>query len=80
MMRPKFVAGATCAACGAVDRIVVEEFDGGRRRRCVTCRHEETLLADPEALGVAVRLLRPEESLVMGEADDDVARQARKST
>jgi len=80
MMRPKFVAGATCHACGAVDRIVVEEFDGGRRRRCVICRHEETLLSDPQVLGVAVRLLRRDDSIAIDRADDEVARQARKST
>jgi hypothetical protein len=28
-----------------LDRIVVEELDGGRRRRCVTCGHTDTLEA-----------------------------------
>ncbi len=37
MKRPRFIAGAVCAQCGAIDRVVVEETDDGQRRRCVAC-------------------------------------------
>jgi uncharacterized metal-binding protein (TIGR02443 family) len=41
--RARFVAGAVCPACGASDRIVLEERDGTRIQRCVACRHEERI-------------------------------------
>ncbi len=53
----RFIAGAVCPRCRAVDRIVVEEVpaageDGQgperdapmRRRRCVSCGYSDTLL------------------------------------
>ena len=50
MTRARFIAGAICRACGASDRIVVEEREGVRLQRCVACRHEETIArADPSA-------------------------------
>jgi uncharacterized metal-binding protein (TIGR02443 family) len=39
----RFIAGAVCPECRALDRIVVEEIEGGRRRRCVSCGHTDTL-------------------------------------
>jgi hypothetical protein len=39
----RFIAGAVCPECRALDRIVVEEHDGVRRRRCVSCGHVDTL-------------------------------------
>jgi uncharacterized protein len=38
----RFIAGATCPRCRALDRIVVEEHNGVRRRRCVSCGHADT--------------------------------------
>ena len=41
MSRPtgvrRFIAGAVCAACGAVDRTIVERGEDGERVRCVNC-------------------------------------------
>lgn len=45
----RFIAGAVCPNCRATDRIVVEDVDGGRRRRCVGCGHTDTLLHDAPA-------------------------------
>jgi uncharacterized metal-binding protein (TIGR02443 family) len=42
--RARFIAGATCTACGSLDRIVVEETGGGFVKRCVACGDEETLV------------------------------------
>lgn len=32
-MKPRFIAGAVCPSCGAMDRLVSD----GRQRRCVSC-------------------------------------------
>ncbi|HEX7034696.1 MAG TPA: YheV family putative metal-binding protein [Pseudomonadales bacterium] len=39
----RFIAGAVCPECRALDRIVVEEQDGERRRRCVSCGFTDTI-------------------------------------
>ncbi len=39
----RFIAGAVCPKCAAVDRIVVE--DDGRRRRCIACGFTDELPA-----------------------------------
>jgi hypothetical protein len=39
----RFIAGAVCPECRALDRIVVEEVEAGRRRRCVSCGYIDTL-------------------------------------
>lgn len=39
----RFIAGAVCPECRAMDRIVVEEHDGERRRRCVSCGYADTI-------------------------------------
>jgi uncharacterized metal-binding protein (TIGR02443 family) len=41
--RPRFIAGAVCPACGAMDRLQLLEADGDQRRRCVACGHEDSL-------------------------------------
>jgi hypothetical protein len=69
----RFIAGAVCPDCRAVDRIVVEQVDGERRRRCVSCGHTDAQLessirepstrldtrARPRAPATAVRILTP---------------------
>ena len=42
--RPRFVAGAVCPNCGAVDRMVIDA--NAERRRCVACEFVE---ARPDA-------------------------------
>lgn len=39
----RFIAGAVCPACRAMDRIVLESLEDGSRRRCVTCGYTDTL-------------------------------------
>lgn len=41
--RRRFIAGAVCPQCRVTDRIVIEEQDGERRRRCVSCGFTDTL-------------------------------------
>ncbi len=69
----RFIAGAVCPKCRAMDRLLIETVDGGRRRRCVSCGHtdaeEENLVPEPstrldtrgrpETPAAAVRILAP---------------------
>jgi uncharacterized metal-binding protein (TIGR02443 family) len=43
--RPRFIAGAVCPSCGAMDRLQVVGEGDARRRRCVSCGHEDALTA-----------------------------------
>lgn len=71
----RFIAGAVCPECRAVDRIVVEQRGDGRERRCVSCGYVDTLAPggpavpptrfsrrtkpDAEASPTAVRIIDP---------------------
>ena len=46
--RPRFVAGAVCPRCGAVDRMVIDAHTD--HRRCVACDFIEARPQAPEAL------------------------------
>lgn len=73
MSKARFIAGAVCPSCRAMDRVVVEEHEGGRRRRCVACGHFDALAqgsgptpptrftraADAPAVADAVRIVEP---------------------
>ncbi len=37
MAKKRFIAGAICPQCHALDRVVVEQSNGITRRRCVSC-------------------------------------------
>lgn len=71
----RFIAGAVCPSCRAVDRIVVEEVEGERQRRCVRCGYtdhqlESAAVREPttrldsrgrdDTPNAAVRILMPE--------------------
>jgi uncharacterized metal-binding protein (TIGR02443 family) len=44
----RFIAGAVCPECRAIDRTVVEVAEGRRQRRCVACGHcEQQIDASP---------------------------------
>lgn len=40
----RFIAGAVCPECRAVDRIVLEQEGALQRRRCVSCGYTDTLV------------------------------------
>ena len=46
--RPRFVAGAVCPSCGALDRMVIDAHTD--HRRCVACDFIEARPEAPEAL------------------------------
>ncbi|HEY5644701.1 MAG TPA: YheV family putative metal-binding protein [Pseudomonadales bacterium] len=43
MKRPRFIAGAVCPKCGAMDRLQVIGDGDERARRCVSCGHQDQL-------------------------------------
>lgn len=43
-MRKRFIAGAVCPRCGAMDRIHVYETDGDQYKACVACDFEEKMV------------------------------------
>lgn len=55
--RRRFIAGAVCPECRAVDRIVLEDADDVRRRRCVACGHTDELVRE-SAVEPSTRLTR----------------------
>ena len=56
----RFIAGAVCPQCRAVDRIVVEDTESGRCRRCVSCGYADAFAERP-ATEPATRLTRRSE-------------------
>jgi len=76
LVRKRFIAGAVCPQCEALDRIVVEFFveqadqQELSRRRCVSCGFSDDLtpLDDTPALGVPKgRAERPRQTEVESE-------------
>ena len=67
-MKRRFIAGAVCPECRALDRIVMESDSSQSRRSCVECGFSEDLDAGTESAGnpgsslPASRLLRPRSS------------------
>lgn len=43
-MRKRFIAGAVCPRCGAMDRIHIYESDGEQYKACVACDFEEKMM------------------------------------
>jgi uncharacterized protein len=43
MNRSRFIAGAVCPACGAVDRVVVDTDSDTALRTCVACNYSDTM-------------------------------------
>lgn len=43
MRRPRFIAGAVCPNCGAMDRLQVIVDAESQQRRCVACGYEDSL-------------------------------------
>ena len=51
----RFIAGAVCPRCAAMDRIVTYSTDQGHFRECVSCGFHEKL-QDPEAVAPRAEL------------------------
>ncbi len=72
MSRPRFIAGAVCPECRAVDRIVVEGSGEARQRRCVSCGYTDSAL--PGAAAPATRFSRPGRAAGGGDSPPTVVR------
>ena len=55
--RRRFIAGAVCPRCGAMDRMVVDMET--QRRECVACGFSEDRPEDPLASELVTRVSRP---------------------
>jgi uncharacterized protein len=64
MSTRRFIAGAVCPQCRALDRIVVERSEtGDQHRRCVACGHTDSM-SGGASTEPATRLTRPREDRV----------------
>ena len=63
MVTKRFVAGAVCPRCAAMDKLRTWRDQGREYRGCVSCGYEDSMrldgLADPEEL--TTRVNRPDE-------------------
>ncbi len=61
--KKRFIAGAVCPACSAMDKIQMWDVDGVPNRECVACGFADTLDAQgnsiPKELITRVNLLAP---------------------
>lgn len=48
MSKPRFIAGAVCPQCAAVDRTVLVVSDVERTRRCIACGYEVVMDASAQ--------------------------------
>ncbi len=57
----RFIAGAVCPACSAMDRIQMWEEQGTPHRYCVACHYSDTLDAQGNAVAreLPTRVLKP---------------------
>ena len=59
---PRFVAGAVCPRCSAMDRIQVYHLDGQDYRACVNCDFKQAMHIQPTVRELETRVNRsPEE-------------------
>lgn len=59
--RKRFIAGAICPRCKAMDRLVVYEEDGKEFRACVSCDFVEQMYLQSEPRELDTRVNRTEE-------------------
>jgi len=58
---PRFVAGAVCPRCSAMDRIQVYHRDGQDYRECVNCDFKQPMHIQPPVRELATRVNRNEQ-------------------
>ncbi len=65
-MSRRFIAGAVCPGCQALDRLVVQTAeDGLRTRNCVACGYEDQTPGSMENVPAGVPRGRPEQNTKM---------------
>lgn len=60
----RFIAGAVCPGCGAMDKLVLLMGSSDQRRECVSCDYSDSLAdAPPPEPETRVNQVRPGEAL-----------------
>lgn len=62
-IKKRFIAGATCPKCQAMDKIVVYQKDDAEYRECVDCGFEETMRFQQHARELQTRVNTPAETI-----------------
>ena len=56
MQNKRFIAGATCPKCGAMDKIFTYDDEGSKWLACVACGFKEAFLEQPVTEELATRV------------------------
>lgn len=56
MQNKRFIAGATCPKCQAMDKIFTYDDHGGKWRACVSCGFKEAFVEQPVAEELTTRV------------------------
>lgn len=72
----RFIAGALCPGCGAMDKLVLFVGSGEQRRECVSCGYRDSLADAPAPSEPSTRVnqVRPGEAALAHEPDVQVLR------
>jgi hypothetical protein len=72
----RFIAGAVCPSCGALDKLVLFVGSSEQRRECVSCGYSDSLADAPAPPEPATRVnrVRPGEAALAHEPDVQVLR------
>ena len=70
----RFIAGALCPGCGAMDKLVLFVGSGEQRRECVSCGYRDSLADAPAPSEPSTRVnqVRPGEAALAHETDVQV--------
>ncbi len=60
-IKKRFIAGAVCPRCSAMDKIVMYQEDGKDKRECVSCGFEDVMNFKPQPRELETRVNTPEE-------------------
>ena len=70
-VKKRFIAGAVCPACSAMDTIKMWDEDGTPHRECVACGYADTLNAQgqsvPKEVGTRVNQAAPKPTASKGQ-------------
>ena len=58
----RFIAGAVCPRCAAMDRVVMYEDEGQQVRECIDCGFRDVMASEPETQELETRVNRKEKA------------------
>ncbi len=56
MIQKRFIAGAVCPRCAAMDKIVAYAVDGQQFRECVKCDYSDVMAGDGAVTEITTRV------------------------